>query len=216
MNLYVLGTCIFQRIQLINPVTGDIIPGSERGYGFFSREADYGIKPDYFQCTWYTNEEYDQIFDGWMHTGRFFALLSAVLATLCFLILFLTCCVAFSPNMFERWLFWMYIAAAITVALAFFIFGNELCDENKCKVADGCGYAISAFMFHLVSANTVKSFAGAAPPDNNKKNEDDEGDDDVDDDLDDLYYETEEDKYPPPHPDGPRGVIINKNGQKRV
>lgn len=209
MNLYVLGTCIFQRIQLINHVTGDVIPGSERGYGFLSRETDYGVTPDYRQCTWYPSSELDEIFDGWMQMGRIFAFLSAILAAVCFCVLLLTCCVAFSPSMFERWLFWMYIMAAICICLAFLIFGSEYCSENACKVADGSGWAISAFMFHLVSANTVKSFAAAAP-----KRGMEEEEDLNDEELDDLYYENEADKYPPPHPDGPRGVIIGKNGQR--
>jgi hypothetical protein len=214
MNVYVVRSCLFQRIQLINPATGDIIPGSERGYGFLSRETDHDMKPDYGQCSWYTLEEYNTIFDAWMDSGRFFAFLSAFLATICFLVMFLTCCMAFSSNMFERWLFWTHIAAAITIAFSFLIFGSDHCGEHECKVADGCGYAISAFMFHLLSANTVKSFAAASPPDSNRNNDNDEGDDDIDDDLDDLYYENEEDKYPPPRPEGPRGVIIKKNGQK--
>jgi hypothetical protein len=221
MNLYVIGTCLFQRIQLINLVTGEVIPGEQRGYGFLSRETDYGIKPDYRQCTWYPQDEYDNIFDGWMKTGRFFAFASAVLATVGFLVMLMTCCVAFSRSMFEKWLFWMYIWAAILVALSFFIFGSEYCQENDCKVADGCGWAISAFMFHLLAANTVKSFPIAKAPNHqpnrrnknrNKKNDDDYNDDDDDDDLDDLYYENEADKYPPLNPDGPRGVHIDKNG----
>jgi hypothetical protein len=218
MNLYVIGTCLFQRIQQINHVTGDIIPGSQRGYGFLSRETDYGLESDYRQCTWYTQDEYNDIYDGWMKSGRFFAFLSAILATVCFIVMMMTCCFAFSRSMFEKWLFWMYIAAAILVALSFFIFGNEYCQENDCKVADGCGWAISAFMFHLLAANTVKSFPIANPPKQKRpwnrrnRNADPGHDDDDDDDDDDLYYETEEDKYPPKRPEGPRGVKIDKDG----
>lgn len=211
MNLYVLGTCLFQRIQLINRVTGDPIPGSERGYGFLSRETDYGVAPDYRQCTWYPQEEYDLIFDGWMHTGRIFAFISAILAAVSFVVIVLTCCVAFSPIMFERWLFWFYIVAAITIALSFFIYGSEYCSENACKVADGSGWAISAFMFHLVSANTVKSFAQAGPKQSSALVDEEEDLDDEE--LDDLYYEHEDDKYPPHRPEGPRGVILGPNGE---
>jgi hypothetical protein len=219
MNYYVLSTCLFQRIQQINLVTGDIIPGSQRGYGFFSRETDYGVKPDFKQCTWYPADEYADIFDGWMKTGRFFAVLSAILATACFVVMFMTCCFAFSRSMFEKWLFWMYIWAAIFVAFSFFIFGNEYCQENDCKVADGCGWAISAFMFHLLAANTVKSFPMANAPQarpkrrgRNKKNDDEYEEAEDEDEFDDLYYENEDDKYPPFHPDGPRGVTIDKDG----
>jgi hypothetical protein len=219
MNVYVLQTCLFQRVQQINLVTGDIIPGSQRGYGFFSREADYGVKPDYQQCIWYPPDEYADMFDGWMKTGRFFAMLSAILAIACFVVMLMTCCFAFSRSMFEKWLFWMYIWAAIFVAFSFFIFGNEYCQENDCKVADGCGWAISAFMFHLLAANTVKSFPMANAPTSspkrrgrNKKNNDEYEESEDEDEFDDLYYENEDDKYPPFHPDGPRGVTIDKDG----
>jgi hypothetical protein len=210
MNLYVIGSCFFMRVTQVNPVNGDPVPGSERGYGFLSREVDYGIMPDYKECVYYPRAEYDLIFDGWMHTGRMFAFLSAILAAVCFMVLFCTCCCAFSPSMFERWLFWMYITAAIFIALSMFAYGCEWCSESICKVADGTGWAISAFMFHLVSANTVKSFAAAGAP----RNPDDDGDDANEDDLDDLYYEREEDKYPPPRPGGPRGIVTRKNGKR--
>jgi hypothetical protein len=216
MNLYVLGTCLFQRITPLHPVTGEPMKGEERGYGFLSRETDYGLTPDYRQCSWYTRAEYDELFDGWMHFGRIFAFASAILASICFVVMFLTCCVAFSPSMFEKWLFWMYVSAALTVAFSFLIFGSEYCADNKCKVADGCGWAISAFMFHLLAANTVKSVAAPSAPPPKRNTNSDDGDDDEDeiDDLDDLYYDNEENKYPPPHPDGPRGVVVDKNGIK--
>lgn len=211
MNFYVIGSCFFMRVQQVNPVNGDPVPGSERGYGFLSREADYGVTPDYKQCVYYPTVEYDLIFDGWMHTGRIFSFISAILAAVCFLVLLLTCCCAFSPSMFERWLFWMYISAAICIALSFFAYGSEWCSESDCKVADGSGWAISAFMFHLVSANTVKSFAAAgAPPSADVDEEEDANDQD----LDDLYYENEQDKYPPLNPNGPRGIRIRKNGKR--
>jgi hypothetical protein len=210
MNLYVIGSCFFMRVTQINPVNGDPVPGSERGYGFLAREVDYGIMPDFKQCVYYPQAEYDLIFDGWMHTGRLFAFLSAILSAVCFMVLFCTCCCAFSPSMFERWLFWMYISAAICIALSMFAYGCEWCSESECKVADGTGWAISAFMFHLVSANTVKSFAAAGPPTSRNV---DEQEDANDEDLDDLYYEREEDKYPPPHPNGPRGIVVRKNGK---
>ena len=83
--------------------------------------------------------------------------------------------------------------------------------DSICSVADGSGWAISAFMFHLVSANTVKSFAGAGARKSRGSMEDDDAHDEE---LDDLYYEREEDKYPPAHPNGPRGILVHKNGAR--
>jgi hypothetical protein len=105
MNLYVLGTCVFQRIKIINPVTGEPIPGSERGYGFSARETDYGLESDYRTCTYYPDDELDEIFDGWMKFGKFFSFVSAILAAICFIILISICCIAYSKVMFERCFF---------------------------------------------------------------------------------------------------------------
>jgi hypothetical protein len=73
MNMYVVLSCFFQRIALINPVTGEPIPGSERGYGFLGREVDYGLQPDYQQCIYYPAEEEAEIFDSWVKAGKAFA-----------------------------------------------------------------------------------------------------------------------------------------------
>jgi hypothetical protein len=200
MNYYVLHSCYMQRIKLINPVTGDTIPGSERGYGFFARETDYGLESDFADCSRYTSQEYDLIFDGWMQSARFFAFVSMFLGGIAFLVLFSSCMCAFSANMFERWLLWGFILAGCATGLMFLVFGSEHCKENHCKVAAGSGYAISAFMFWLSTANTVKSMGGAMPKsknnnrrrNRNNKNEEDE------DDVDDLYYEDDSQKYPLP------------------
>lgn len=213
MNLYILGTCSFNRIMILNPVTGEPIPGSERGYGFNARETNYGQTPDYRQCTYYPDDEKDEIYDSWIVTGKMFAYISALLATIGFLILFSICCIAYSKSMFERWLLWLYIIAAITVTFSFFIFGSEFCQMNQCKVADGCGWAISAFFLHLLCANTVKSFPGPNPrPNPADKNK---GPPTIDDVYDELYYDNENDKYQQaPLPDGQkRGVIINEQGE---
>ena len=88
--------------------------------------------------------------------------------------------------MYEYWLFWFYILAAICTGLEFLIFGNEFCSENACKLADGGGQAISCFFIALCCANQVKSMANAMPP--RYGNDDDENS---------LWYEDEEDKYRP-------------------
>jgi hypothetical protein len=147
----------------MNPVTGQILPGAQRGFGFFSRETDYGSKqPDHQQCTWY--DVYHEKLDGWMTTGRFFAIVSTVLAIIGFVVMWMTCCVEFSRSMFTTWLLGVYISAAISVVLSFLIFGSEACHENHCQVASGCGYAMWAVIFHLISAMTVKSFPMAHAP----------------------------------------------------
>jgi hypothetical protein len=54
---------------LLNPLNGEPIEGSERGYGL-SREADFGTQPDYQQCI-YPDDEYAELFaDGWMPAAK--------------------------------------------------------------------------------------------------------------------------------------------------
>jgi hypothetical protein len=217
MNLYVIGTCRFNRIKIINPVTGEPIPGSERMYGFDARETNYGQQPDYRQCTYYPSDEKDEIWDSWMGAAKFFSYFSAILGVLGFAILFSICCMAYSKPMFERWLFWGYIVAAIAVTFSFLVFGSEFCQINECKVADGCGWAISCFFFHLMAANSVKNFPEPRPPQPPKGENDDDNHryaPSIDEVYDELYYDNESDKYPPLLPDGgKRGVIYNEDGQ---
>ena len=209
MNMYVLMSCFMQRIKLVNPVTGETIPGQERGYGFFARETDAGLEYDYQQCSYYESDEIDVVFDGWVRSARFFSLVSEFLGTMAFLILINTCWCAFSEETFSRWIFWMYLLAAGAISLSFLIFGSEFCSDNRCKVAAGSGYALTTFMFWLSSCNTVKSIGGAMPKppkdpnrpkkrrpwSKRKKGDDDE---DLEQVMADMYYETEEDKYPIP------------------
>lgn len=201
MNVYVLLSCYFQRIVLINPVTGEGIPGSERGYGFLSKEVELGDVPDYRTCSYYPVDQYDLVFDSWMKAAKAFTFMSGVLGFVCFAVLILSCCLAFSPSMFERWLMWMYLFAAIFILLSFLAFGNEFCDLHDCKVAQGGGWAISAFLFWIVCANTVKSMAAADFDDYDNDDPDrDYYDDAPTEDGQDLYYETEEAKYAKPEP----------------
>ena len=211
MNYLVLKSCYMQRIKLINPVTGETIPGSERGFGFFARETDYGLESDYADCSHYLPEEIDVVFDSWMNAGKFFAFVSMIIGGLGFLILFSTCFCAYTQNMFERWLMWSFILASCASGLMFLVFGSEHCQENKCKVAAGSGYAISTWMFWVSTANTVKSMTGAPPKKDkpkkkrrNRRGNSDDGDEE-DDEFDDLYYE-EGHKYPLPEstPEGRR------------
>lgn len=188
MNMYIIMSCFFERIVLINPVTGEEIPGSERGYGMLSRETDYGLEPDYRQCSYYTPDDYQKVFDGWMQAARFFTFLSALLGFVGLCVLILSICLAFSSPMFEQWLFCIYIWAAVFIMFSFLMYGAEFCDQNKCKFSLGGGWAISTFMFWLTAANTVKSM-GQPPPL-------DEYDNIYGDDDEDLYYETEYQKYP--------------------
>ena len=202
MNGYVLTSCYFQRIALLNPLNGEPIKGSERGYGFMSREADFGIQPDYQECIYYPGDEYDELFhDGWMPAGKLFAYFSAALGFVGFCVLLLSCCLAFSNVMFERWLLWGYLVAACSMALTMLIFGSEFCAENQCKIGEGGGYAISNFLFWCVMANTVKSM-GEALPNSRGQNQDDDYDYDHGEEVDpddetgqDMYFETAEAMY---------------------
>ncbi|GAX27764.1 hypothetical protein FisN_13Hh133 [Fistulifera solaris] len=217
-NVYTLGSCFMQRIHIINPVTGDPIPGSERGYGFYSRETDYGLVSDYKSCSYYAEDEKAEIIDAWVNASKFFTWLSMFLGTVAFFIVFSTCMCAYSQSMFARWLMWAYLIASICMGLSFLVFGSEFCQENKCDVAQGSGYALTTFMFWLSSANTIKSFGGAAPEgpsrDNGerrpwfkRKKDPNQIITDEQQDLADLYYEGEHDKYPIPE--------VTQDGRKR-
>ena len=184
MNMFVIGSCYYQKVVLVNPITGEPIPASKKGYGFRSREISYGETPDYRQCLYYPEAEYEDIFDGWMRAAKAFSFLSSLLGLFGFCVMVLACCFAFSPAMWERWLLWSYIFAGICIALSFLTFGSEFCDQNDCKVAQGGGWAISALLFWCVCANTVKSMPHALPKaDYDSDYEDSEGDD--------YYYEDE-------------------------
>jgi len=205
MNYYVIFSCFMQRIKIIDPTTGETIDGSERGYGFFSMETDFDLEPDYQQCSYYADDVRENYFDGWVESGKAFAIISQILGTICFLVLFNTCWCAFSQETFSRWLVWLYLLAAGSIGLAFLVFGAEFCSENRCKVAAGSGYTITVFMFWLSTCNTVKSIGAPMPrppsdggTGSHFGNEDDE--------FADLYYENEYDKYPIPEctPEGRR------------
>lgn len=176
MNMYVMMSCFFQRVVIINPITGEPIQGSERGYGFLSRESDYGVTPDYRKCLFYPVDEEELIFDGWMKSGKAFAFMSGILGFVCFCVLMLACCLAFSPSMWERWLLWMYLFAAVFIALSFLSFGSDFCSQNDCKVAQGGGWAISTFLFWIICANVVKSMPHALPLDEWDEDSDDDED----------------------------------------
>lgn len=200
MCQYVLTSCFIQQIKERNPVNGRLIDNSERGYGFFSREADYGVTPDYQNCIYYPDEERDYVFDAWMNTGMVFAFLSGILGLICFVILIFACCVAFTPVMFERWVMWLYIFASFAMALTFMVFGSEWCQENRCKLGQGGGYVISAFFFWLCAANSVKSMARPLP----RPNDDETGKSnrspyeyDMAEADGDLWYDNVEDMYDP-------------------
>jgi hypothetical protein len=187
MNMYVLMSCFFYNITELHPTTGEPLPSSKRGYGMMSRQISYGEEPSYMQCVFYPPEEIDELFDPWMNMAKTFAYFAAILAFVSMLVLMLACCCRFNKPTFERWLLWFYIWAAIFMLLTFFMYGGHFCKDNVCKVAEGSGYAISCFMFYLVTANTVKSM-GQPPPDNM-------ADDDDDDKGDHLWYNDDDERY---------------------
>lgn len=214
MIYQVLTACFFQRITLVNPLNGEPIAGSERGYGFLSREADFGTQPDYQQCIYYPEDEYAELFtDGWMPAAKLFVMMSGVLGGIGALVLVLACWLAYTSIMFERWLLWGYLLAAAFMALSMLIFGSQFCADNECEIGQTGGVAISSFLFWCVMANTVKSMGEVLPPKKNRgAQEDDDSyayadnlsmqDDDGDETGRDMFFETPEQMYvkrrPPP------------------
>lgn len=167
MNLYVVMSCFFHRITEINPITGEVIPSTSKGYGLIARETafDLGETPSYQKCTIYPPDEQEYLFDWWMSTARNMAFLAGFLALCCFIVLIFSYCFRFTQWTMERWLLWAYLYAAMAMALVMLMWGGAFCKENKCQVAQGTGYVISCFFTHLMMANTVKSM-GQPPPKN--------------------------------------------------
>jgi uncharacterized membrane protein YgcG len=201
MNMYVIMSCFFYNITELHPTTGEAMPSSKRGYGMMARQISYGEEPSYMQCVYYPKEEIDELFDPWMNSAKTFAFAAAILAFVSMLVLILACCCRFNKPTFERWLLWFYIWAAIFMLLTFLMYGGHFCKDNVCKVAEGSGYAISCFMFYLVTANTVKSM-GQPPPDNM-------ADDDDDDKGDHLWYNDDDERY------GRRGGNVPRSRRSR-
>lgn len=187
LTVMVVRTCQFEMITLL--YQGQPAPGAvQRGYGMIAREVSFSEIPDWGNCIMYPNNE-KGIIDGWWSASRFFTFLSGFLGVLGLLVLIGSICVACSPNMFEHWLVWNYIFAAIFSALGYLIFGAAFCKENECKLGQGGIQIISSFLFWISLANTVKSWPQAKPPGQPEDEEDD---------IYDLYYERPEDKYADP------------------
>ena len=207
MNMYVIMSCKFANITEINPVTGDPIEITKRGYGLIAREIAYGDIESYRGCVMYPDDEKEYLFDFWIKMARQFAFLGGILGLITFTCLIGSYCFLCDSWNFERWLLWTSIWAAICMAMTNMIFGNSFCKDNICKVSYGTGYAISAFMTYLMLANQVKSM-GQPPPRNDMPppggREDDlwydhederfMGDDDDDDDKDGDDWDTFEDE----------------------
>jgi hypothetical protein len=191
MNYTVIVSCFYQQITEINPTTGELIMTSRRGYGMLGRQITYGETADYQQCLYYPDEEKVVLEDIWMQGSTFSAYACAGLQLIACVVLFLTCCCAFNRATFERWLMWIYIYASCFMALTFLMFGAHFCKENDCDVSIGSGYAISCWLFLVVSANSVKNM-GQPPPDEMVNPDDDE---------DNLWYDDEDSRFPPRHDD---------------
>jgi len=164
MNLYVIMSCFFQRITELNPVTGEVIPSTSHGYGLIARElaTQMGETQDmasYQSCIIYPSDEYDYISDFWMVTARNMGFLAGLLGLIAWVFFILAYCFLFTPWTMERWVMWIYLWAAMSMALTMLMWGGSFCKENKCQVAPGTGYAISSFFTFLMLANQAKSMA---------------------------------------------------------
>jgi hypothetical protein len=62
MNMYVIMSCFFYNITELNPITGEPMPSTKRGYGMMARQISYGEVPSYMQCVYYPKEEMDELF----------------------------------------------------------------------------------------------------------------------------------------------------------
>lgn len=190
MNFYVITSCKFALITELNPVTGEPILMTKRGYGLLAREIRYGEKQSHPRlcpgCIVYPNEEEDALQDFWLRSARGVAFIGAFLGLITFTCLCGASCVFCESWNFERWLLWCCIWASICMAFTNLIFGNWFCAHNQCKVSYGTGYAVTAFMTYLMLANQIKSMAqppprSAMPPAGGRE--------------DDLWYDNEDDRF---------------------
>jgi hypothetical protein len=131
MIYQVLTACFFQRIALLNPLNGEPIEGSERGYGFLSREADFGTQPDYQQCIYYPDDEYAELFtDGWMPAAKHFVMLSGILGGIG-VVLISACCLLGRQSCLSDGCYGVSLAAAFMACPL--IFGSQFCADNNAK-----------------------------------------------------------------------------------
>jgi hypothetical protein len=154
------------------------------GYGFLAREIIPGEQASFQNCIMYTDEEMPIVFDGWIYSGRFVTFISGFMGLVGLCIMIASACVAFSPNMFEHWLFWNFIIASFFAAFGFLLFGSQFCSDNGCRLGPGGLQILSLWFMWLTAANTVKSVPRPKPP---ASADEPDGDD--------LWYENEDDKY---------------------
>jgi len=197
MCLYVVMSCFFQRITELNPVTGDVIPSTSHGYGLIARElaTNLGETPDmasYQSCILYPRDEYEYIADFHMKTARNLAFLGGTLGLMGWTVFIGAYCFQFSPPTMERWIMWTYIWAAICMAFTMLMWGGNFCQENKCQVAPGTGYAISSFFTFLMLANQAKSMG---QPPATSRNRDEDGMPEPGSREDDYWYDDENERY---------------------
>ena len=159
MNTCVILSCKFATITELNPVTGQPMETTRRGYGLIAREVAYGDEENYLGCILYPDDEADELYDFWLKWARNLALVGDLLGLVTYICLIGSCCFFCKPWNFERWLLWCCLWASICMACTSLLYGNWFCQANVCQVSNGTGNAIFAFLAYLMLAILVKSMA---------------------------------------------------------
>jgi len=140
-SIQVLRSCSFFVTTEVNPVTGQVIDESTRGYGLLSRTISYGERPEYgTQCVFYPAKEQAYLWaeDTWMRTSLYGWYLTAWLQCLAAGALVLMTSLSFTRVTFERWFLWAYFLAACAAAAPIWAMPRAtVCRQNDCALSQG-------------------------------------------------------------------------------
>jgi hypothetical protein len=142
LSLAGMGSCNFVSIN-------------ENGFGLLWREetpSEAAVNTREVHCITFSPDQKD-MFDGPWKAGAAFAYLSIIIVVLTAAVTFSLACATINKTSMSL-LGAAFLATSITQALAFLIFGSQLCDGNdsKCHLSFGSGIAVGGIVLTCLSA----------------------------------------------------------------